>query len=200
MRPRALLVGVAAFVSTACIAAAPADKPKGVPARPAPPESSRVVPLPNAGFESAPRAGERCPEHWGCTMHSDPDSFVFRIDIARPAQGKQSLCIERVRNEPWGLATQVVRDAGLRGRRLRFSIALRIDRADGAGAGPWAVVHGPSGNLVHEERLVTATKGWERVSVEFPVGPTAQMVEVGATLQGAGRACIDDARLEVLAD
>jgi hypothetical protein len=129
-------------------------------------------------------------------MHADPDSFRFSLDRAGPAEGRQSLCVERVTHEPWSLVTQAVRAAALRGARLRFSIAVRVERAEGPGAGPFLVVHGPSGNLAHEQRLLTRTDGWQRVAVDFTVASTAQMVEVGATLQGGGRACVDDARLE----
>lgn len=195
MRRAAALAMGAAFAS-ACVAAVPAHKPRGEPARSGPLEVPRVVALKNAGFENAPRTGERCPEHWGCTMHSNPDSFRFSLDGAAPAEGKQSLCIERVANEPWSLATQAVDAAALRGAKLRFSIAVRVDRAAGPGAGPFVVVHGPGGNLAHEERLVARTEGWQRLAVDFTVAPAAQMVEVGATLQGDGRVCVDDARLE----
>lgn len=194
----ARVVGVASLIAVSgCVAAppAPASAAVTVPAA----QATRVVPLRNAGFESAPRASERCPESWGCTMHSDPDSFVFRVEVVKPAEGRQALCIERVRNEPWALATQAVHDmATLRGRKARFSMAVRIDVAEGTGFGPWIVVHGPLGNLAHEEKLLAKSTGWERVAVEFRIGATAQMLEVGATMQGGGRGCFDDARLEIL--
>lgn len=196
MKPRAIALALAAAFASACVAAGPAQKPRGEPARSGPLEVSRVVPLKNARFENAPRSGERCPEHWGCTMHADPDSFRFSLDRAAPAEGRQSLCIERVTHEPWSLATQAVDAVALRGARLRFSIAVRVDRAAGPGAGPFLIVHGPTGNLAHEERLLTRTDGWQRIAVDFTVAPAAQMVEVGATLQGDGRVCVDDARLE----
>jgi hypothetical protein len=187
----------AAFVS-ACVGAAPADSARGAAAKSAPLANVRAVPLRNPGFENAARAGERCPEHWDCTMHSDPDSFRFALDGSAPAQGRQSLCIERLRNEPWSLATQGVDAVALRGAKLRFSLAVRVDRAEGAGAGPFLVVHGPTGNLLHEERLVTRGDGWQRVGVDFTVAPAARTLELGATLQGGGRVCVDDARLEFI--
>ncbi|MEO7744487.1 MAG: hypothetical protein ABIR98_16235, partial [Usitatibacter sp.] len=189
------------LVAAAAMAACAADPPSA-DARAAKAEEknqSRAVALNNPGFEKAPRKSERCPEGWHCTMHSDPDSFVFRIEALDGAQGKQALCVERVTHEPWALVTQALPGASLHGTKLRFSLSVRIDRADGAGAGPWAVVHGATGNLVHEERLLTATKGWERIAVEFPVGAQAQIVEVGATMQGGGRVCFDEARLEIRA-
>jgi hypothetical protein len=156
----------------------------------------RAIALKNPGFENAPRKSERCPEGWACTMHSNSDSFAFRIESPPGAQGKQALCVERIIHEPWALVTQAVNASGLHGASLRFSISLRVEGADGAGGGPWAVVHGPFGNLAHEERLLKSTDGWQRVAVDFAVPPAAQMVEVGATLLGGGRICIDDARLE----
>ena len=200
MRRTLLLCLATAATATACAADAPTTRPVAAPAAKSEVRNeTRTVALKNAGFEAAPRKSERCPEAWGCTMHSNPDSFVFRVETPEGAQGSQALCFERVADEPWALATQGVPAAALRGASLRFSIAMRIDRAEGAGAGPWAVVHGPTGNLAHEERLLKATHGWERVTIDFTVGAMAQMVEVGATLQGGGRVCIDEARLEVRA-
>ena len=197
---RIAIFAVAVASITACAADAPSRAPGAVPAAKAEArKEGRPVALKNAGFENPPRPLDRCPEGWHCTMHSDPDSFVFRIESPEGAAGKQALCVERVTREPWALVTQALPAAALKGEKLRFSIALRVDRAEGDGAGAWAVVHGPTGNLAHEERLLKATRGWERVTVEFPVAAAAQMVEVGATLQGGGRICLDDARLEVRA-
>lgn len=196
MMRRAIALVLCAALASSCAAAVTAQKPRGEPAKSGPLEVARTVPLRNAGFENAPRSDERCPEHWGCTMHADPDSFRFSLDRAAPAEGRQSLCIERITPEPWSLATQAVDAVPLRGARLRFSIAVRVDRAEGPGAGPFLIVHGPTGNLAHDQRFLTRTDGWQRVALEFTVAPAAQMVEVGATLQGGGRVCVDDARLE----
>lgn len=189
-------LAIAAWVS-ACAAAAPADRTR-VPAKIEPERAVQPVSLKNAGFESPWRGGERCAASWGCTMHSDPDSFRFAIDATAPAEGKQAFCIERVRNEPWALVTQALDDPSLRGKRLRFSIAVRVERSEGGGTGPWVVVQGPMGNLFHQEKPLAASDGWQRTTIEFPVGATAQVIEVGATMVGGGRACVDDARLEIV--
>lgn len=194
---RALLTGLLAMAMNACAAGAAPQAPAAAKAEGK--KELRLIALRNPGFENAPRKLERCPEGWECTMHSNPESFVFKVETAEGAQGRQALCVERVLPEPWALVTQSIPGAVHRGAALRFSLALRIDRAEGEGAGPWAVVHGPFGNLAHEERVVKATGGWQRVAVDFSVGATAQTVEVGATLLGGGRICIDDARLEVRA-
>ncbi len=157
-----------------------------------------MVPLRNPGYEDAPRAGERCAPHWNCSMHADPDAFRFALESTAPAAGQRSLCIERVKPEPWGLATQAVDIAALRGKRLRFSLAVRAEKLDGRGAGPWIQMHGVPAAQGHVERLVASTDGWQRLAVEFTVVPAATLVEVGAVLEGGGRACVDEARLEVL--
>lgn len=158
--------------------------------------STGGIALRNAGFEAPLAAGGRCPEGWSCTMHADPDSFRFVLDTSSPAEGARSLCIERVTHEPWAVASQSVPAESLRGRRVRFSVAMRGERLAGPGGGPWILVNGPAGILLHEERVSLLGSGWERRSIEVDVPAQAQAVEIGATLQGGGRICVDDARLE----
>jgi hypothetical protein len=129
-------------------------------------------------------------------MHADPNSFRFALDAGQPAEGRQSLCIERLTREPWAVASQSVPAERFRGRKLRFSIALRAEELGGPGAGPWALVNGAQAMLTHEERVEMLGRAWQRRSIEFQVPAQAIAVEVGATLQGAGRVCLDDARLE----
>jgi hypothetical protein len=167
------------------------------PAARAPAEVARLVALPNGDVEADAAPGARCPPRWACTSHADPNSHRFFVDEVNPAAGKRSLCVERVTHEPWALATLATSDPALRGARVRFSMQLRVDSAQ-PGAGPWVLVHGPFGNLHHEQRLTQGTRGWERAAIEFTVPANAQIVQVGATLEGAGRMCIDDARLEIV--
>ena len=185
----AILLAAASWLAAACAPAIVA-----VPAAP----SGTPVPLRNAGFEDAPRPREQCAPHWGCTMHADVDSFRFRLDAAAPAAGQRSLCIERVKHEPWALATQGVDAEALRGKRLRFSLSVLAETQEGRGAGPWIRMHGVPAAQGHFERLVERSRGWQRLSVEFTVVPGTTSLEVGAVLEGGGRACIDEARLEVL--
>lgn len=166
---------------------------------PPPPASLRAITLANGDFEADFPPGGRCPARWACKSHADPHSHRFFLDESAPAAGKRSLCIERITHEPWALATLATSDPALRGARVRFSIQVRVEGA-AQGGGPWVLVHGPSGNLHHDQRLVKGKRDWERVSLEFTVPASAQIVEVGATLEGEGRVCIDDARLEILAE
>ncbi len=161
------------------------------------PAAGRAIALANADFELAP-AAERCAPGWSCSMHADPTAFRFFLDRAQPGAGAASLCIERVKAEPWGIATQALADATLKGRRVRFSLALRTQGV-ASGAGPVAMVHNGSGVVTaSRQRLVAGTQAWRRVEVEIDVPRDMHLLEVGALLEGPGRACVDDARLEVL--
>lgn len=181
------------------LALAAADK-AAIPARSGPLEVHplRAVPLINGGFENAARPGERCAEKWDCTMHGNPQSFAFQLQGADVAEGRQALCIQRMLKEPWALATTTLQAAELRGLRLRFSVAVRTDGAEGTRVGPAIIVHGPHYVLGHGEKLTGKTAGWERHAVEVTVAPNALVIEMGVQMQEGGRACVDDARLEVM--
>ena len=188
-----------ATAAVGCAAAPPREPPVAARSGPLPVPALREVPLVNGSFESPARADERCAERWNCVMHGDPSAYVFTLQRMQGAEGGQALCIRRVKNEPWALANQMLLAEPMRGRRVRVSIAVRAEAAEGASIGPWVLVRGPNPRrLAHEERLVTRTPGWERISVEVPVEAGAETIELGATMQGGGGACVDDVRLEVL--
>jgi hypothetical protein len=129
-------------------------------------------------------------------MHNNPESFRFLHESSGAAAGGRALCVERVADEPWALLTQGLHDPSLRGVRLRLSLAVRVEGAAGAGAGPWAMAHGA--RRAHAQQLVNGTAGWQRMSLDLAVPRDATAVDVGATLEGPGKACFDDVRLEVL--
>jgi hypothetical protein len=183
---------------SACAAAPQAGAPAATPATAAAAPTGKAIALRNPGFEVPPRLQERCALHWSCTMHADPESFRYTLETARPGAGERSICIESVKKEPWALLTQAVEDPALRGRKLRFSVAVRTEGTTGRGAGPWVLVQGVHPTQGHFERVVPKTDGWERVAVEFIVAPAMTLFEVGGVLEGGGRACFDDARLELV--
>ena len=159
-----------------------------------------LVALRNPGFEDKPYPGGACPPGWDCIMHAGKDSFRFFDDETAPAQGKRSLCIEPLTREPWAIASQGLFDiAQMRGSRVRFSVAVRLDAITGDGAGPFASAQGGSGAVIAvASHLLRGTQGWQRVEVELDVPSGAALVEVGVSLVGRGRVCLDDARLEIL--
>jgi hypothetical protein len=182
-----LPVIAAALMIAACAASPP--QPAAVPKPSLPPGPV----MRNAGFEDPTPADRPCPVGWECSAHATTESF--RYSIAREgASGSASLCIERVGNEPWALATQGFHTTAMRGRTLRLSMAVRAQGLAG-GAGPWIQ---SQGGRAHAQKLVQSTKGWERVTVELAIPAESNLLVLGATLEGAGRACFDDVRLEVL--
>ncbi len=186
-----------ALIVSGC--AAPAEAPVARPAPPvaqaAPPAPPKFPALRNPGFELEAVRGARCAAGWNCTTHNDPDSFRFFVDVS---EGRRSFCVEAVKREPWALVTQGSFERSLHGARLRFSVDLRLTGVVGAGAGPWAQVRRTDAPLQTHQKLVKGSTSWESQSVEFEVPENAQTVEVGVFLRGTGRACFDDARLEVL--
>jgi hypothetical protein len=196
MRPRALL---AMLLAASSLGAASAQPTASASAASAVAAGAARITLKNPGFEAATRKGERCAVGWNCTMHSDPNAFRFSPTDGAAPEGARSYCVERVAPEPWALLTQASFDPALRGRAVRFSLDVRLEDVQGKGAGAWALVQGTSGRRVlHKQSLAKGTRPWERSSVEFTVPKDASLVEVGATLSGSGRMCVDDARLEVI--
>jgi hypothetical protein len=156
------------------------------------------IELRNANFELPPRSPNTCATRWDCSVHADPSSFTFTV-IQEAPEGKQAICIERVGNEPWATLSQVVQPGSVRGSTLRLSMMMRVVGASGEGAGPWVVLQAGSGaTLKHYQSLSKDTRGWTRATLEFDVLTGTELIEIGATLEGPGRACIDDVRLEVV--
>ncbi len=194
---RAACWAIAALAAAGCAAPpVPVVKPVAAPVA-APRMAAGPLTLVNSGFEleMAPRAN--CATGWACTMHADPKSFRFFHGEGAPGS-QRSFCVEPITREPWAVITQGSFDPALRGMRLRFSISMSLAEVKGDGAGIWIHVQRPRAPMGHFESLAKTTAGWETRSVEFDVAEDAQVVEYGMTLRGKGRACFDDARLEVL--
>jgi hypothetical protein len=212
MNMRNLVVLLAALFAASCAsqppvvaAAKPAPAaPATVPAA-APVTSVRAVvatlKLENPGFEDKRGEGEACAGGWSCSMHADPHSFTFKPMETGAAGGTRSYCVEAVGKEPWANMTQGLRDIALaRGGRVRFSAAVKLEAVTGKGAGPIIIAQGGTGESIgHAQVLATGERGWQRLEVELDVPKATSILEVGMTFEGRGRACMDDARLEVLA-
>ena len=183
---------VAAGLLASC-AVPPAPGPVAVAAAQPVVAAPALPTLRNPGFEDPTAAEARCVARWECSAHVDTGSFTFRR-VEGGASGAASLCIERVGKEPWALATQAFHTTAMRGKTLRLSMAVRAQGLE-VGAGPWIQ---SQGGRAHAAKLVKSTKGWERVSVDLAIPAESNLLVMGATLEGAGQACFDDVRLEVL--
>ena len=191
--------GSLAVASMLAACAAPAEPPRASVPAPTVAASATVAAPPalelrNSGFESDMMPGRRCAPAWDCTMHNNPQAFRFSLQEGGAAAGRRALCVERVADEPWALVTQALQTPALRGQRVRLSMAVRVEGASGDGAGPWILAQArPPANA---RKLVRGTRDWERVAIELSVPGDATVVEVGATVEGPGKACFDDVRLE----
>jgi len=150
------------------------------------------------GFEADFPAARNCPLQWTCRVHVDPKSFRFTSDGTERSEGLRSLRIEKVGPEPWATVLQSLPARDAIGRRVRFSLSLRLSGVDGRGAGPWILTLGPSGVVEHREVLATGTAGWRSVPVEMDIPAGTERIEVGAILEGEGSIWVDDARIEIL--
>ncbi len=169
-----------------------ATAPAGAPAL-------REIALANPGFELDAIPGRNCATRWDCSAHSDPNAYAYALDEPQPGAGTRSLRIERVRNEPWGIIAQVVRDPALRGAKLRFSHAVRTEGVAGNGVGPFFQAHTGAGvSFGMVKRLATGSSPWKRLEVEFVVPREAVLFEVGALFEGGGKAWIDAVKLELV--
>ena len=187
------LAVAAASLLVAC-ATPPAAPPAASNAAPAKAAQAAAYPvLVNAGFEEPALPGRECAPRWECSAHANIASFRFAV-ASGGATGNASFCVERVGNEPWALVTQAFHTRALADKRLRLSMAVRAQGLEG-GAGPWAQ---SQGGRAHAQKLVKSTNGWERLAVDLDVPAESSLVVLGATLEGGGRACFDDVRLEVL--
>jgi hypothetical protein len=197
--PRIAILFGCAVLAASCASQTPA--PVAVtPAKPVRAVTGTVA-LQNPGFEEKPSAGANCAPRWGCSMHADPTSFRFTPLEVGPASGTRSYCVEAVGKEPWAKLSQaVLRDVGaVRGRRVRFSALVKLESVTGEGAGPSTIAQGAAGQTIaHAEVLAKGDRAWQRVEVEMDVPEGTSLLEVGLTFIGRGRACMDDARLEVL--
>ena len=133
-------------------------------------------------------------------MHADPNSFRYVLEASNPAAGARSLCIERVTKEPWALLIQGFEAMAYRGKTLRLSAAVRVENLVGDGAGLFAKVQGPIRIAHVGYNLVKTGPEWQRLTLDFPVAADAVMVDVGGTLEGGGKACFDEVRLEVVSE
>jgi len=189
-RARRSVVLALATLALASCATAPA------PTVPVVPEVPREIVLKNPGFEAPIPANSNCAPGWGCSAHADTSSFAFTVDTSGPAEGATSFRVQRVKLEPWALVTQAVEDPRMRGKRLRFSIAVRTEGVE-VGAGIFMVAQNAGGrSIAHEKTLLKGTTPWTRQALEFTVPQAAQIFEVGVTLEGPGSVWIDSARLE----
>jgi hypothetical protein len=167
---------------------------------PSGPAPLRSIPLVNASFETPPVTAGTCAAGWYCGTHAGSTSHRYRMENANAVAGRAAFCMDRLERENWALLNQMVPAETLRGARVRLSMSVRADApATAPGAGPFLLAEGVDSNAVmHEQKLVNRTRGWERMAVEAVVPDKAFRLKVGVLFDADGTVCVDDVRLDVL--
>jgi len=174
------------------------------PARSASP-SIQAIPLVNPGFEDG-TLGQTAPG-WSTPQAILDAGYSIRTAEERPESGKKCLQIARAgakkNPQAFGVSAQAIDAAPYRGKRVRFTAAVRVEGGSHDTAQLWMRVDRPDGargffdNM--GDRPVTSAS-WQKVQVTGPVAADAESIKVGFLLPEGGRAWFDSATLEVLGD
>lgn len=163
----------------------------------------------NLSFEE-PAPVDGLPPGWWFIQHAGPTSFEFAIDHRVSSKaGQRSLRIKRTGTEPFGLVLQSVNADRFRGKRVRITALLRLDKVDAFGNGTLRDMSGAALMLRSQgggdfalddmrDRPLRGTRPWTEVRVEIDVPATASKVEFGALLSGTGTIWATAFKLEVV--
>ena len=162
------------------------------------------VVLVNPGFESKKPGEGGNPEGWVAIQHAGAESYDFVLDSGQKHSGTQSMRIKKIGPEPYGTITQILDGNRYAGKTVRLSGWIRTDAVpDGRNTGAGLVLMALRGGsfVAHEfmkKARVRGTTDWARYTIELKVPPSANRLELGATLEGAGTVWVDDFELEVV--
>src|SRR6187200_709348 len=146
------------------------------------------VALVNPGFESKNPGEGGNPEGWVAIQHAGAESYDFALDSGQKHSGTQSMRIKKIGPEPYGTISQVLDGGRYAGKTVRLSGWIRTEAVpDGRNTGAALVL-----------MALRGTSDWTRYTIELKVPPTANRLELGATLEGAGTVWVDDFELEIV--
>ena len=141
----------------------------------------------------------RMPKGW-FTCGSHPSEYEMGLDPgAGPAQGAAAYV--KGGERPLGFATlmQSFKADAYRGKRLRFSAAVRADGVD-QWAGLWMRVDGNTEQMLAfdnmQNRPITGTRDWETHAVVLDVPEQSCQIALGILLTGAGQVWMAEASVE----
>lgn len=158
-----------------------------------------------ADAPAAPKAGDAktLPAGWFVTQ-SAPNLYEAGVDTVSPCEGTRSAFLRSRTETPTGYGTfmQAFGAQDFRGKRLRFSAAVRVKDVDGW-AGLWMRVEGmdpkqPLGFDNMQSRALVGSQGCKRYDVVLDVPPEATAIMAGLLLSGTGQAWLDGVRFEVV--
>jgi hypothetical protein len=132
---------------------------------------------------------------WQFTQHAGVLAYKFEHDDQNKSEGKQSLRVTRTAEQVFGSIHQSTKK--LASGRYRLVADARTEAVTGRGWSLKVTVRHRDGrfDLIESARLKKDT-AWQKLSVEFTVDANTEIVSLGATLVGGGRAWLDGVRLE----
>jgi hypothetical protein len=143
------------------------------------------------------------PVGWFVTQ-SAPNLYEAGVDTTSPCEGIRSAFLRSKTDTPTGYGTfmQAFGAQDFRGKRLRFSAAVRVKDVDGW-AGLWMRVEGddpkqPLGFDNMQGRALVGSTGCKRYDVVLDVPSEATAIMAGLLLSGTGQAWLDGVRFEVV--
>ncbi|MDY7229189.1 AraC family transcriptional regulator [Hyalangium rubrum] len=158
-----------------------------------------------ADAPTAPKGGtsKGLPAGWFVTQ-SAPNLYEAGVDTATPCEGSRSAFLRSRTETPTGYGTfmQAFGAQDFRGKRLRFSAAVRSKDVEGW-AGLWMRVEGtdpkqPLGFDNMQSRALVGSLGCKRYDVVLDVPREATSIMAGLLLSGTGQAWLDGVRFEVV--
>ena len=220
--PAVVIVGALLGLSTAAACASSAPCPCSVKSAPQPAASSpqptskpttptpaehpatgaQLNPVPSAPVApSPPPASEKIAGWFLAGSAGDRYRIVRDREIKQSGQASARLESVNAPADKFGTLMQTSDAMAFRGKRLRFSAALRAKDVSGR-VGLWMRIdrerdlRGPFDNM--DERPISGSSDWRRDVVVLDVPRDAERINYGLILQGTGMSWIDDAQLEVV--
>ncbi|MBZ4421142.1 AraC family transcriptional regulator [Myxococcus sp. RHSTA-1-4] len=146
---------------------------------------------------------QKLPVGWYVT-ESAPKRYEAGVDSSAPCEGTRSAYLRSLTLDENGYGTfmQAFGAQDFRGKRLRFSAAVRVKDVDGW-AGLWMRVEGPDpkqplafDNM--QSRALVGSRGCKRYDVVLDVPKEATTIMAGLIMSGTGQAWLDGVRFEVV--
>lgn len=144
---------------------------------------------------------QKLPVGWYVT-ESAPKRYEAGVDTKSTCEGTRSAYLRALTQDENGYGTfmQAFGAQDFRGKRLRFSAAVRTQDVDGW-AGLWMRVEGPDpkqplafDNM--QSRALVGTKGCKRYDVVLDVPKEATTIMAGLIMSGTGQAWLDNVRFD----
>jgi len=137
------------------------------------------------------------PEGWlfageGYKMYSDTTTRLI---------GKNSLCMERVKEDGKVASAVIIMSAGrVKGKTIKYSGYIKTENVKGGYAYLWLRVVNDDKQLQYNDmdrEGVKNSKDWQKLTIELTIDEKATEIALGLRLQGSGKAWFDHLQIEV---